>query len=144
MIEIKGLDEILARWDSSQAKFQGTKITTMIESLEAVHAKVPAYPPPPIGSKYHRTEKLGKSVGSGFSGGAQGQADVNTVKLGSGYVEGKFGSRLGYSEYVIGENQAGMHSSNWWKLLKALEMALDKIDALWVSAMDKLAEWMNG
>ena len=117
----------------------------MSASLIALWEKVPPYPQQDSGSTYRRTGTLGRSLGSSQQGGAQGNPSVFNVKqLGGGNVEVVFGTNLNYADYVIGENQAGMHASNWWNIRTIAERAADKIEKIWQQCGDLLAQFLEG
>jgi hypothetical protein len=144
-IEVKGLDELIHRMTAYPVELAKVVVVSMNAALIALWEKVPAYPPQDPGARYRRTGMLGRSLGSSQQGGAQGSPSVFNVKsLGSGNVEGVFGTNLEYAEYVIGENQAGMHSSNWWNIRTIAERAADKIEKIWQQCGDLLAQFLEG
>ena len=144
-IKVDGLDELIA--DMTAYPVELTKITaqSMTASLIALWEKVPPYPQQDASSNYRRTGTLGRSLGSSEQGGASGNPSIFNVKqLGVGNVEGVFGTNLNYADYVIGENQAGMHSSNWWNIRTIAERAADKIEKIWQQCGDLLAALLEG
>lgn len=143
--EVKGLDELIASMTAYPLELAKITITSMGASLIALWERVPPYPRQDSSSTYRRTGTLGRSLGSSEQGGAGGNPSVFNVKqLGGGNVEGVFGTNLGYAEYVIGENQAGMHSSNWWNIRTIAERAADKIEKIWQQCGDLLAAFLEG
>jgi hypothetical protein len=146
-VEVHGLDELLARMKAFPQKLTESQAAVMSASLNAIWEKVPPYPQQPAGSSYRRTGTLGRSLGAGGNGeggGTGGKPSIYRIsKLGTGMV-GTFGTNVKYAEYVIGENQAGMHSSNWWKLTDALNRAADKINRLWNDFANNLAAFLDG
>ncbi len=118
----------------------------MDASLLILWENVPPYAPEPPNSTYTRQGILGKSLGSSMSGGKSGgQPSIFTSrKIGSGY-EGRFGTNLGYAEYVIGEGtQAEIHEGRWWTIKKIADESRQKITDLWDGIMDKLAAFLDG
>jgi hypothetical protein len=124
-----------------------------IMSVAMVHAgfeinkAVPPYPPKPTGSKYIRTEELGRSFGSGFSGGMSGTMSIFEVKKSSGgFISGKFGSSLGYAPKVVGDatQQSPFFASYWWKFESVIGKAFPKIKAIFNKAAEKMAKFLEG
>lgn len=144
VFEVKGLDELINAMDAYPRELAEVMATTMSASLNTLWENVPPYPQQDPMSKYQRTGLLGKSFGSGEQGGASGQEpDVYKISNGSGMWEGRFGSRLEYAEYVVGENQAGMHASNWWNIQDIAHRAADKIERLFNTAAERLAAFLD-
>ena len=116
------------------------------DALGVLHETVPAYPPPPPGSKYVRTERLGRSLGSGFGGGKMGFPDVYEFKrLGAGQYEGTFGSRLSYAKWVVGtKTQAGVHQGRWYVMADILDKAKGKIVEPFVAAGKRMVAFLGG
>jgi len=116
----------------------------MDEALEAVHESVPPYAPERPNQKYVRTQLLGRSLGSGYGGGAQGPPDILEVTLGSGFIEGRIGSKLGYAEQVIGyETQGTFFKGRWWTNNAWAIKATKKVIAVWERVVKSYADWMN-
>ena len=145
LIETHGLDELIARMKKYPLELAKGMAVTMAASLIALWESVPAYPEPPADSKYDRTGTLGRSLGSGFSGGAEGEPSIYTIrKLGEGY-EGKFGTSLEYAPHVIGDDtQAAVHSGRWWNMRFVANKASEKINRLWQALGNKLASFLEG
>lgn len=143
-VEHRGLNELIAALKFFPQKLKQLERTGMEGSLLVLWENVPPYPAPPPTSEYRRTGTLGRSLGSSESGGQSGgQPDIYQVKgLGSNEVEGHFGTRLGYSPYVIGENQAA-HMAHWWKLSSILPKSQAKILAVWNKIADTAVAWLN-
>jgi len=111
---------------------------TMKQSLVHVQGSVLPYPPPPPSSSYIRTGTLGRSIGLG------GRADIYEVKrIGGGY-EARLGTRLEYAPYVIGEQQAGVHSGRWWTMKTVAGKARPGIERLFVAMSKRLARYLDG
>lgn len=146
-VSIGGLKELAGRMlNWSRTEKHRMYAQAMKDSLEAIGDAVPPYPAPPMGSKYIRTEKLGKSMGSGFGGGRMGQPDIYEIRATGGAVEGKYGSNLGYAEYVIGDppDQAEVHAGRWWTVGKLRDRAMDKISGIWNALGERIAAYING
>ena len=147
LITIEGLKEIINRMTAYPLDLAKIVYESMGGSLYTLNENVPPYPQKDSGSTYRRTGTLGRSLGvasnDGKGGGAGGNPSIFKVKqLGGGNVEGKFGTNLEYAEFVIGENQAGMHSSNWWTIRTIAERAADKIEKIWQQCDDLLAQFL--
>lgn len=145
-IEIHGLEKLLQRMAAYPAQLTAGLATTMAASLATLWSKVPPYPPKPVGSTYRRQNILAKSLGSSPGGGASGvKPGIFTIRrLGSSNYEGRFGTKLDYAPYVIGEGtQAGMHSSNWWTIKTVADRAADKINGLWSNLMEHMASFLG-
>jgi hypothetical protein len=144
LVEVRGLEELLTRMKRYPLEMHKALATTMSAALIAVWEAVPPYPPPPADSTYVRTGTLGKSLGSGLSGGSAGEPDIFTVRpVGSMDYEGKFGTRLEYAEFVIGENQAASNS-HWWNIRTVAGRAAEKIGKLFNTLGEKLAAFLEG
>lgn len=142
---VEGLKELIADMTAYPLELAKVTATSMTASLIALWEKVPPYPQQDAGSTYRRTGMLGRSLGSSQQGGAQGNPSVFKVKqLGGGNMEGVFGTKLNYADAVIGEDQAGMHSSNWWNIRTIAERAADKIEKIWQQCGDLLAAFLEG
>jgi hypothetical protein len=134
----------MAKWRGSKQHMHAALDEGMQAGLDAVHQSVPPYPSPPPRSKYKRTGNLGRSMGSSMGGGAHGAPDIRTVKHGANFVEGRFGSSLGYSEYVIGQgSQAGVHVGRWWTNATLASKAYERVQSAFRAVMDKFAAWMS-
>jgi len=103
--------DLLQRMRRYPKKLDSELEEAMDKSLAEVWAKVPQYPPEPPGSSYVRTLTLGRSLGTGGTGGAtSGSPDIKDVKrIGEGNYEGRFGTRLYYAQYVIGSQTQAKH-----------------------------------
>lgn len=135
-----------ARMAAFPAEFEKVGSATMEASLLTLWENVPPYPPPPAGSDYIRTGTHGRKLGSGIAGGrgAGTPSIYESKKLGSGF-EGRFGTNLEYSPYVIGDDtQAWMHAGRWYQMKDIANKAKDKIIRLWNTAADKMAQFLDG
>jgi hypothetical protein len=145
IIEIKGLEEITQRMQRFPNEFSKVADVTMDASLLTLWENVPPYPAPPPDSSYDRTgthgRKLGSDVGGGKSGGTP--SIYTKKKLSSGF-EGRFGTNLEYSQYVIGDTtQAWMHY-RWYRMKDIANAARGKIISLWNIASEKMARFLDG
>ena len=148
-IEIIGLTELRDRMARYPEQMDKAMELGFQRALLQVWESVFPYPPQPEGSRYIRKVSggLGGSLGIGESGGQQGSPDIYEVKQTHGYTEARFGSRLGYAQYVIGDRatqQAG-HMRHWWTLPQdVFEAASPKIEATFQTIVDKLGKWLEG
>ena len=145
LIEVTGLDELIARMKKYPLELTKGMAATMAASLIVLWENVPPYPSPPQDSKYDRTGTLGRSLGSSTEGGAGGgEPSVYTIrKLGEGY-EGKFGTNLDYAPYVIGDGTQSGKNSHWWTMRAIADKAGEKVNKLWQALGDKMAAFLEG
>ena len=144
-VSVQGLSELIGRLKTAPSKMGIYMNEAMKETLRALQENVPAYPPERMGQKYIRTERLGQSMGSGFGGGAMGKPDIFEVTMSGGAIEGKFGTRVGYAEYVIGEGtQAWMHTGRWWTVKTILNNTMKLINSIWQRVGTMIAAYVNG
>ena len=141
-IDDHGLQKRMATFPQMLNKEMGDG---MNRSLIILNENVPPYAPKRPNQKYVRTERLGRSLGSGFSGGRLAFPDIFEVrKIGQG-VEGRFGTRLFYAEKVIGEGTQGdLFVGRWWTIKKVADNSREKIIALWNGIMNRLAAFLDG
>lgn len=146
-IEVKGLDELIARMNAFPDKLKDAVQIAISSSLLALWGSVPPYPAPPEGSTYRRTGTLGRTLGSSEGGGQSGDhPTIYQVKsLGSGNYEGHFGTNLEYAPYVIGDNtQAWMHKGRWWVMADVARAAGDKITQVFSTLAEQLRIFLEG
>lgn len=147
VVKIEGLDQLIKRMEAYPKALYSRLKTFGNSLLEIVGDEIPAYPPPPQGSKYIRTERLGKSLGSGFGGGRMGKPDIYEVKTRAGWMEATFGTRLSYAPYVVGDpstQQAG-HMRHWWTLIvTVVARAMPAIDKRTARLAKSLAKYLAG
>lgn len=143
-VDTVGLDPLLAKLKHFPQKLKALQKLGMEGSLLALWENVLPYPAPPPTSTYRRTGTLGRSLGSSEAGGKSGgQPEIYEIRgLGSNTVEGRFGTRVSYAEYVIGDNQSG-HMGHWWLLSSVLERSKDKIKAVWEKIVQTAAQWLD-
>ena len=144
--EIKGLKELLTSMRRYPVELAKSVAVNMAASLNVFWESMPAYPPEPPNSTYTRRGTLGKSFGSGMSGGAVGSPSIYRIRqLGAGNFEGQFGSNLEYAPFVVGDTtQAQIHAGRWWQMKDVATMATEKVKRLWQSLADKLAAFLEG
>jgi hypothetical protein len=143
---IRGLDEIQRKMERFPGKFQRAARTTMEAALLFIWSKVPSYPAPPSGSDYVRTGQLGRSLGSSAGGGQTGEPDIYEVKSEGGFTTGRFGTNLGYAQYVIGDREIeqAQHMSHWWTIPQTLRnIATMGIEKLFRAMGEELTAWLN-
>jgi hypothetical protein len=143
-IEIKGLAELIEKMRAYPGRLRQEIEALMPAALTIFWENVPPYPPPPEGSTYRRTGTLGRTLGSGAN--AQ-SADIFEIRsLGSTMIEGRFGTRLKYARYVIGDRdteQAG-HMRHWWTLPQTVvERSTGKITRLFVNMVEDINAWLT-
>lgn len=143
-IEIKGIAELLRKFGAADEKVRDVLAEGMSDALVVIGENIPRYPPQRPGQKYKRTGRLGRSMGSTMGGGKAGPADIESVEIGDKYVVGKYGSRLEYAQYVIGEEtQAWMHVGRWWTERKVAQKVEKKVFAVFKNAARRFIEWMK-
>ena len=149
-IEVSGLEELQRRMDRFPGVYRRAVQKTMQAALLTIWEKVPPYPPKPPNSTYIRKGSAGRggSLGSGISGGQQGQPDILEVKHGSRDTVGKFGTRLHYAQHVIGSRkgqQRPFFSQYWWTLPETvLGRAVGKIGRLFKVMAEELGKYLEG
>ena len=131
-IDVRGLDELKARFDGLAKGMSGALEDAAGEAVLHVHSQVPPYPAPPPNSTYRRTGTLGRSI----------TTDVRA--LGSKHV-GVIGTATVYAPWVISEKrvgtrgpQAGMHAGRWWTLHGVVRGAHDEIMRIYRKAIASL------
>jgi hypothetical protein len=144
-VQVKGLEELRERMGQWPDKLDAGMEAAMTETLLVMHESVPGYPTPPSNSSYRRTGTLGRTLGSSFEGGGGGTPEIFTVtKIGQSW-EGRFGTKLEYAPYVIGDNsQAKVHKGRWWVLSEVAEKARPKIERTWQRLADAMANFLEG
>ena len=143
-VTTKGLDPLINNMRQFPVRFKKLQKLGMHASLLVFWENVPPYPAQPAESTYRRTGTLGRTLGSSQTGGKSGgEPDIfKTVGLGSTKAEGRFGTRLGYAPYVIGDEQA-KQNAHWWKLADVVGLSEEKIVKVWEGIMNKMTAFLN-
>lgn len=120
-------------------EFEKVKRLTMEASLIVIHENIPPYPQV---ENPKRTGTLGRTLGSSIEGSKRGNPEIYEVKkLGDG-IEGRFGTKLEYAQYVIGEKQTWFHS-RWWTMGEVAKKIEGKIAKLWSTAAEKMVKFLE-
>lgn len=147
-VKVEGLEELRTRFARYPNEYNKSVNLTMKASLLKLLEKVPGYPPQPPTTDYIRTGTLGRTLGSSESGGkGGGQPDIFDVRNRPRYTEGRFGTKLKYAQYVIGDyaTQQARHMRHWWTLPQdVLRAAQDDIEKLWQDLGRNLANFLRG
>jgi hypothetical protein len=145
-MSVTGLKELIGRLHGAWSWAHNLFADAMGRSLDSLQENVPPYAPERAGQTYQRTERLGRSLGSGFGGGASsGKPDIFEVSISGNAVEGRFGTRVGYAEYVIGEGtQAWMHAGRWWTVKKIVNSAMKTISGIWSAVGERIGAYILG
>jgi hypothetical protein len=145
-IEVKGLDEIMTRMSAYPRQMTRAITKTLEAALLIIWESVPGYPPPPS-LPSDRGGTLGRSLGVGMGGGKVGQPDIYEVKQDGGYQTARFGTRLSYAPYVVGDpaSEQARHMRHWWTLPKTVAWLAEKkvIQAFEVMG-ETMAAWLKG
>jgi len=133
-VTIIGLDEAIKRIQGIDQKMPKFQIDTMLRTVLWTLGQIPPYPPPPPGSKYRRTMRLGQSITSLASTNPDSLSKVEPM---FGGVRGIIGTNVSYAHFVIKEGeQAAVHQGRWWTLERVIEGLRDKIIEFWSKEMD--------
>ena len=144
-IQAPALEKVYERMQKYPEKLDAGMREAMGATLLVMWENVPPYPPEPETSDYTRTGTLGRTLGAGVTGGkAGGKPEIYETKSIGGGVEGRFGTRLNYAPYVIGDGTQAKHMAHWWTLSVAVEKAQDKITRVWNALGRAMAKWMEG
>lgn len=146
-IEVKGLDDVMARMSAYPRQMKGAIAKTLEAALLIIWESMPGYPPPPVGSDYIRTGTLGRSLGVGPGGGKMGTPDIYEVKQYGGYQAARFGTRLGYAPYVVGDpaSEQARHMRHWWTLTNTVAWRAEKkVKQAFVDMGEAMAAWLKG
>ena len=100
-IDINGLERAVEKLKKIPAALDKAMTHTMVLSLLELWSAVRPYPPKPPKSTYSRTGTLGRTLGSGTTGGRSGgQPTVYSIRGGGNKMTGHFGPNLKYAKYV--------------------------------------------
>lgn len=112
------------RFDRVLRFLPGEMVQAGREVLDILFSAVPAYPPPPLGSRYVRTFNLQDALTSTRDTHAMSLSEVRRLSDGVEVVYGV----SGYGPHVVGPGvQAWMHRGRWWTLLDVLRRARKRI-----------------
>ena len=141
-IELHGLEETIEKMKESPRALRRLMKLGMENSLLALWENVPPYPRKPADSTYDRKGILGKTLGVDMNGGKiSTKPDIYRVIDRSERFEGRFGTKLKYAPYVIGDvEQARVHRERWWTMSKIAENAKDKITQIWDRLVEEIAK----
>ncbi len=147
-IEIIGIKAIRNRLRQFPQVYNHHIKQTLSWSVHKLWENVPPYPPKPQGSKYIRkgSAGLGGSLGSGISGGKQGEKQptiFRIVKQGERFYNAEFGTNKEYAPFVIGERQAG-HMGHWWTIKKIARKSKPDILKAFKAMAKELARFLDG
>lgn len=123
-IDIVGLAELRGLLDRLEDVVNRMRTPTE-ESLNLLKQRMQAYPAPPAGSKYVRTNNLKNSW------------QENVIM--DGRTFGRLESRISYGPYVQdADNQAGIHQGRWQTVQSVEEDERDNILGLYERELDRL------
>ena len=143
-IRIEGIEELRRKFERFPRQFQSALKTTLRASLDVLTESVPPYPPQGADVHYVRTGTLGRSIGSGQQGGRGGQPEIYDVQVGAKMSHATWGTRLEYAPHVIGESQTrGAKKRGWYTIKVIAQKATQKIQQLFATFAEELAQWLN-
>ena len=144
-IEVTGLEELTRRFRAFPGRLRKAMGVTMLAAITTLHENVPPYPAPPASSTYRRTGTLGRTLGVSQGGQTSGKPDIFQVRtMGSGSLEGIFGTNLKYAPFVIGErSQAKAHKGRWWSIATIAKNASAKILRHFEQLADNMARFLD-
>lgn len=145
--EARGLNELHDRFKAFPRKYSAAVSKTLQASLLILQGSAPKYPARPAGSTYRRGGTLGRSLGTSMGGGKMGKPDIWEIKKREGFQEARFGTQLGYAQYVVGDaaTQQARHMKHWWtvpqtlltKALPKITVAFEKLAAALAAYLDR-------
>lgn len=109
------------------------------KSFYHIAGSVPSYPE--YQSSYKRTGTLGRSLTIG------GPMNIKEVKKLGGGVEARFGTRVNYAVWVIGDppgKSQAKHMRHWWTMATVRKEAEKGIIRIFDQAMERIANWIEG
>jgi hypothetical protein len=130
-IEVKGLDDLIVRIDSSARILYRHLRRAMGRGLAALQRRIQPYPAPPPDSSYKRTGTLGR------------RWQANVVEHAPA-VRGILSNPTSYAPFVVGEEtQATIHKVRWKTDKQAANEALPTIEGYFnvemVAATEEIA-----
>lgn len=142
-IEVIGLKALRRRLGQFPNVYNQHIKKTLSWSLHKLWENVPAYPK--YESPYDRTGTLGRSLGSGETGGkVQGAPEIFVMLEQGGNIDGaEFGTRLDYAPHVIGEQQA-RHMGHWWDMKGIAKKSKPDILKAFKNMAKSLARFLEG
>lgn len=128
---IKGLEELYSKWSSGGKVIYDGLFKATDKAVKYVHSTVPPYPPKPEGSKYRRTEMLGRST------------TTEVRPLSGRQFVGLIGNNMKYAPWVISTEKVGSvgpqtrsHKEHgWWTLQGVVEKATEEVYRIFHSAV---------
>ena len=124
-LEVRGLDDLIRRFGKRDVARRPI-VKALGQSGKVVRSGVLApYDTPKPGSTYRRTGTLGRKL---------------TVRVDSGPLEARIGTRLSYGPYVIGDSTQAPWMRHWKTIGKVGEEAMPRIEGFFVTATDEIAK----
>ena len=117
-------------------------LSTMGQAMFHLQDSAPSYPPKPAKSKYRRTGTLGRSLTLGGDGNY-----AKISKIGNRGAEAKFGTRIKYAVWVIGDppgKSQAKHMGHWWTMNTVKEEAEPGIKKLFAQMARRMADFIAG
>ena len=143
-VDLTELEKFVGRVKQIPRWYEQVTRIIMDASLLIVWSEVPPYPAPPPNSSYKRTGTLGRTLGVSGEGGISGKPDIFGSKRSGREHIGRFGSRLNYAPYVIGQEQSKAHQGRWWTIREVRDAAEPKVVSAAQSALVSLGRAILG
>ena len=144
IVDLTELEKFVGRVKQIPRWYKQVTRIAMDASLLIVWSESPPYPSTPPSSTYTRTGTLGRTLGVGEGGGVQGKPDVFSTRRTGRMITGRFGSRLKYAPFVIGQQQAGIHQDRWWTMKAVRDTAEPRIVRAVQTALVTLGRAIQG
>lgn len=144
VVDLTELEKFVGRVKQIPRWYKQVTGIIMDASLVIVWSEIPPYPAPPPNSGYRRTGTLGRTLGVSDQGGISGKPDIFGSKRSGREHIGRFGSRLKYAPFVIGQEQAGTHQNRWWTMREVRDTAEPRIVRAAQSALVSLGRAILG
>jgi len=134
-VEVKGLEELLRKFDASKGVVKRESHDAMEKSTAVIWRDSSSYtqhdPPQRPGQTYVRTFTMARTMS-------------HKVKSYAGGVKGYIRGGVYYAPYVRGsEMQAWMHAGRWRTLKKIAEQHMSEIEGFFSKAMERLAKFLG-